>query len=228
VSQSVLALFGLAAGYVIASLLESVIHEYVSDAGDPRVARWLKHPLLARPLLRARFSHHVIHHFQTYRADYVSQFVSIAHRERLRTMLLRRGRHGRIIIAGDFGNRLHGEGAFFFTLPSLAAGTILLLTTPLAFAGAAAPGLLLPPFFSHFVHPYLHTPPATLNAQAPRLVAMLLRTHYGRWMYRNHFMHHRTGGTSNFNLVLGADWLRRRIRRPSAADREAMVELGIL
>ena len=33
-------------------------------------------------------------------------------------------------------------------------------------------------------------------------------------VYRNHFMHHRYDGTSNFNLVLGADILRRRVRMP--------------
>ena len=46
-------------------------------------------------------------------------------------------------------------------------------------------------------------------------------------IYRNHFMHHRYGGASNFNLVLGADYLRGRMRTPSSAAGAAMREVGM-
>ena len=46
-------------------------------------------------------------------------------------------------------------------------------------------------------------------------------------VYRNHFMHHRYDGTSNYNLVLGADILRKRVRVPSSDDISAMAEIGM-
>ncbi len=48
-----------------------------------------------------------------------------------------------------------------------------------------------------------------------------------RMAYRNHFLHHRHGGTSNFNLVLGGDWLRGRLRRVSDEDLRAMQAAGV-
>ena len=63
--------------------------------------------------------------------------------------------------------------------------------------------------------------------RAPPLMAWLLRTRYLKAVYRNHFMHHRYGGTGNYNLVLGADYVRRCLRRPDDGDLRAMREVDM-
>jgi hypothetical protein len=218
---------GLALGYAITSFLESWLHECVSDAGAEVVRKWEARPRLYRVLLRTRFSHHVVHHFLTFRKDHVTQFDCEATRAKIEALLLARGRHGRVIIGGDYGNRLHAEGALVFAFPALASGFLLSLLAPWPLAVSAALTLSLSPVFSYFVHPYLHMPFADGQARAPRLIALFLRTPYARTMYRNHFLHHRYNGTSNFNLVLGADVLRGRSRKPDARDRDAMRAVGM-
>jgi hypothetical protein len=62
-------LTGLAVGYFIGSFIESILHEYVSDAPAPWVRAWRRHPRLFRVPLNTYFSHHVIHHHQTFRRN---------------------------------------------------------------------------------------------------------------------------------------------------------------
>ena len=106
---------------------------------------------------------------------------------------------------------------------ALAFGVIL----PTAFAAGSALTLSLAPVFSYLVHPYLHMRRSEAMRRAPLPVRLFLRTGYAQAMYRNHYLHHRYGGTSNFNLVLGFDALRGRMRRPSQADMDEMNRLGL-
>jgi hypothetical protein len=220
-------LAGMAIGYAAGSLLESTLHEYVSDAPARFLKVWRRHPMLFRVFLNTHFSHHVVHHYQTFRKDHVTQFESATHRAKLENWLLRRGRHGRVIIGGDFANKLHAEGAVVFAMPSTVAGLALGSVAPVSTAAAAALTLALPPLFSYFIHPYLHMPFSEGQRQAPWMVAILLKTRYMKAVYRNHFMHHRHGGTSNYNLVLGADFVRRRVRKPDADAIHAMRDVGM-
>jgi hypothetical protein len=218
---------GLSLGYFIGSILESVLHEYVSDAPKHFVETWRRYPRLFRVMINTRFSHHVVHHYLTFRTNHVTQFTSREERERLEALLLARGRHGRIIIAGQFANKLHAEGGFIFALPSILSGVALGMFAPASLAIGAAMTLSLPPLFSYFIHPYLHMSFNEARRGAPPLTAWLLQTRYVKAMYVNHYMHHRYGGTSNYNLVLGADYLRRRMRKPSGEDVIAMKAIGL-
>jgi hypothetical protein len=220
-------LIGLAIGYLVGSLLESCLHEYVSDAPTQLVDRWRKYPRLFRIMLNSYFSHHVIHHHQTFRKNHVTQFESADDRARLERLLLARGRHGRMIIGGDYANRLHAEGGFVFALPALICGMIISLFAPVSIAVGAVVALMLAPLLSYFVHPYLHRPFIDGQRDASSFVAFLLRTRYMKAVYRNHFIHHRYGGTSNYNLVLGADFIRNRVRKPAPEDVAAMKQVGM-
>ncbi|HLT31521.1 MAG TPA: hypothetical protein VK013_15905 [Myxococcaceae bacterium] len=218
---------GLGLGYLVGSWVESFMHEHVSDAHPRRVKAWMRAPRLLRPLINTHYSHHTIHHVRTFRAGHTTQFRSEEERSQLTEVLLARGRHGRIIIAGAFGTRLHGSGALVFVAP-------LVIFFPFFWWGLGPAGfvascftLLLSPFMSHFVHPWLHRPFEQGQTEAPAWLAWLLRTRYMRAVYRNHFLHHRYGGVSNFNLVLGADILRGRARAITSRDLEVMAELGM-
>jgi hypothetical protein len=218
---------GLAIGYLIASFIESMLHEYVSDAPAAWVRKWRRYPRLFRVPLNTYFSHHIIHHYQTFRRNHITQFDSAEQRARLDRVLLARGRHGRMIRGGDYAVRLHAEGGFVFALPGLSSAVVLSFFLPASAAIGSGLALMLPPLLSYWVHPYLHRSFDDGQKNAPAFMAFLLRTRYMKAVYRNHFMHHRYGGTSNYNLVLGADILRNRVRPPSRDDIRGMMEVGM-
>ncbi len=218
---------GLLLGYALASIIESMMHEYVADASPAIVAAWRRHPRLFRKLINTHLGHHVVHHHQTYLTTHVRQFETPCHRRRVTGLLLRRGRYGRIIVASDFGLRLLPDGIFFYLLPSVPPAVVLCIAVPVTVALPAMVALTLPALFSHAVHPFLHMPFAQAQAVAPPLMAIFLRTAYGRALFRNHFLHHHFGGVSNFNLLLGADGLRRRYRRADACALRTMRDVGM-
>ena len=218
---------GLAIGYIVGSFIESILHEYVSDARAAWVRAWRRYPRLLRVPLNTYFSHHVIHHHQTSRKNHITQFDSPEQRMHVDRVLLARGRHGRIIRGGDYATRLHAEGGFVFALPGMLSALLLSFFLPVSMAIGSGLALMLPPLLSYWVHPYLHRSFADGQQHAPAFIAFLLRTKYMKAVYRNHFMHHRYDGTSNYNLVLGADILRSRVRAPSHDDLRAMAEVGM-
>lgn len=217
---------GFFAGYLIASWIESFMHQHVSDAPPRSVKRWQKYPHLFRYLIRTNYSHHVIHHAKTYRKDYVTQFESDAERQELDRMLSTMGDHGRIILESRYAVKLHGSGALVFVAPLLPVVPISYFALgPMATLGCCV-ALALPPLFSNFLHPYLHMPYASAIASSPWWLKPLIKTAYYRAMCVNHFLHH-TYVASNFNLVLGADWIRGVARKPTTRDLETMLSLGL-
>ena len=221
------AVLGLAVGYLAASLIESTAHQWVSDAPGARVRWWKKHPRLFRLFIETHYSHHTIHHFKTFRRNHVTQFRSEDERAALDAELSGHGTHGQLIREAQYAVKLQGSGGWTFVAP-------LLLFLPVIYALLGVSGTLgslvtmaLPPLFSNYVHPYLHMPHAAARAAAPPVISWFLKTRYGRAMARNHFIHHRYGGTSNFNLVLGGDILRGVHRKPSVKDFETMQEIGL-
>jgi len=217
---------GLSVGYVIASLIESFMHQHVSDAPNKSVKRWERYPHLFRYLIRTRYSHHVVHHCRTFKQDYVTQFRSTEEQERLDLDLAQRGAHGRIIKRSAYAVRLHGSGALVFVAPLLPAIPLMYsLLGSWAVVGTCL-SLSLPPLFSHFIHPYLHMPHERAIREAPPLTSWLLKRWYFRAMARNHYLHHRYVAW-NFNLVLGGDWLRGRYRAPTEKDVQEMQRLGL-
>lgn len=217
---------GFAGGYVVASLIESIVHQHVSDAPNKSVKRWERIPRLCRYLIRTRYSHHVVHHRKTFKQDHVTQFRSESERETLDQELAGLGYHGQIIQRSLYAVRLHGSGALVFIAPLLPAIPLTAFMLGMWGTVGCCVALALPPLFSHFIHPYLHMSHERAVREAPRTTAWLLRRWYFRSMARNHYMHHRYVA-SNFNLVLGGDVLRRRYRAPTASDLCEMQRLGL-
>jgi hypothetical protein len=217
---------GLILGYVVASWIESFMHQHVSDAPLKTVKRWERFPILCNYLIRTRYSHHVIHHRRTFKQDYVTQFRDEAERLALDAELAERGAHGKIIQRSQYAVRLHGSGALVFVAPLLPAIPLTAwLLGPWAVLGVCMT-LALPPLFSHFIHPYLHLPHQLAVSEAPPVTAWLLKRWYFRAMARNHYMHHRYVAY-NFNLVLGGDVLRGCWRKPGEKDLREMQRLGL-
>lgn len=226
--QSAVYLFsGFMPGYILASWIESYMHQNVSDAPLKVVKGWKKYPRLFRYLIRTNYSHHVIHHIKTYKKDHVTQFTTEAERVELDKLLYGMDSHGRIIIDSKYAVKLHGSGALVFIAPLVPIIPLShFLLGPMATIGCCL-ALALPPLFSNYLHPYLHMPYASALNSSPWWLRPIIRTGYFRAMCINHFLHHRYM-TSNFNLVLGADWIRGVARRPNELDLKLMKDIGLL
>lgn len=240
-SMAALLLSGIVVGYLIATLIESFFHQRVSDAPQRTVKAWQRFPRLCAPLLRANYSHHVIHHRRTFRADHVTQFRSEEERVALDRQLSMLGKHGQLIRKAGYAVRLGGGGALAFIAPfiplCLAACVFLHPAFAVGFviASAASPAL------NHFVHPYLHVPRAQLDAPMP--LKWFFGTAYFDKMVRHHFVHHRYVAC-NFNLLMGGDRIREQFRRvlggphadpdksivrsPTPADVAEMTRIGLI
>lgn len=217
---------GLVIGYIAASFIESIAHEYISDAPNRYRLFWKRYPRLFSQLIETYFSHHIIHHVRTYRSDHVTQFSSGEEQECVDALLAKHGRHGELIKKARYAVKLQGDGAFTFIAPLVAAWPIIYL----AFGPWVALGALIslsgPPILSNWVHPYLHMPHDKAVKEAPPWVSWLLSTAYGRAMMRNHFLHHRYEDCC-YNLLLGADHLRGKARRPTPEDVAEMKRVGM-
>ena len=221
------AVLGLAVGYLAASLIESTMHQWISDAPGARVRWWKKYPRLFRLFIETHYSHHTIHHFKTFRQNHVTQFRSEEERSAVDAELSGHGKHGQLIREARYAVKLQGSGGWTFVAPLLLFLPVIYLLLGLWGALGSLVTMALPPLFSNFVHPYLHMPHAEAREIAPPAISWFLQTRYGRAMALNHFIHHRFGGTSNFNLVLGADILRGVYRKPSVKDFQTMREIGL-
>lgn len=219
-------LTGLALGYVVASFIESVAHQNISDAPNRYRLFWKKHPKLFSQLLGTYFSHHVVHHVRTFRTDHVTQFSSAREKERLDQMLAKHGHHGELIKKAQYAVKLQGAGALTFIAPLVASWPLIYLAFGAWVASAALVTLAGPPILSNWVHPYLHMPHEHARREAPAWVSWILGTRYGRAMTRNHFLHHRYED-SCYNLFLGADYIRGTHRTPNPDDVAEMERIGI-
>ena len=218
---------GFVSGYCVGSYIESALHEHVSDARPKNVRAWRKFPRLLRPLINTHYSHHVVHHTRTWRKNHVTQFRSKEEKIKLDEELDRRGRHGYVVRMGGYATTLYAEGGLIFAAAPIAAGCAIGWIAPAAFSVPFAAATFIPVLFSWIVHPYLHMSFEEGQRKAPRGVRWFLNTVYCRAMYRHHFIHHRYGGVSNFNLVLGADHMRGRFQKPTRRDIAAMREVGM-
>jgi hypothetical protein len=219
-------LSGLLCGYILGSLVESYMHQKVSDAPYKYVKKWQRFPRLSQYFIRTRYSHHVIHHVKTFRKNHVTQFGSPEEQQKLDQELLIRGKHGKIISDSQYAIKLHGSGSLVFVAPLVPVAIFIWGFFGIWAAIGSGFALLLPPLFSNFIHPYLHMSHLKAVEQAPVFISWLLKTRYFREVARSHYMHHRYV-VSNYNLVLGGDILRGLHRKPEKKDIEAMRELGL-
>jgi hypothetical protein len=218
---------GLMIGYIAGSFIESVAHQYISDAPAHWRRFWKRHPRLFRQLLETFYSHHVVHHVRTFRKDHVTQFSSFNEKDRLDEDLKRRGRHGELIRRARYAIKLQSEGAVTFVAPLLAFWPVIYVTFEIWIALGAMVTMAVPPILSNWVHPYLHMRQVDACKIAPKWISFLLRSAYGRKMVKNHFLHHRYEDCC-YNLALGGDILRGTERQASTEDLADMERIGLL
>lgn len=215
---------GFATAYLAATVSESFLHRAIGHA-TPRLRRsWARHPRLCGHLLRAHYRHAVVHHGLTFARDHVTQFLDEEDKARVDAIVAAKG--DPLIVEERYGLTIGLRGFFTYnSLPILMLPALAWSCGPGACIGAL-PVLLVAPLLSMFIHPYLHLPHERAVRESPRLVSWLLETSYFRAVARHHFLHH-VYQRSNFNLLLGGDWLLGTHRRASPADRDAMKAVDI-
>jgi hypothetical protein len=216
---------GLVAGYVAATLSESLLHNHFGHATASFRALWKRMGWISRGFAFTFYGHAVIHHGRTFRVDYVTQFKDEAEKRAVDEDLERRGwaalgeeAYGLTIGPRDFVN--------FLLLPLLTLPLIQLVGGPWATLSALVP-ILSTPLLSRYVHPYLHMRYDEAVRFAPAPIRLLIRTAYFRRVARHHYVHHRYP-SCNFNLLLGGDWLLGVHRSPTLDDLQKMNALGLL
>ena len=215
---------GLMLGYVVVSLLESLVHRVIYHAG-PRTRRlWAQHPRISGPFRHAYFSHGIVHHRWTFRRNFVTQFTSEHERERLDQSM--QGPQGLLIRREHYGMTLRGVGIVWFNLPMVPVVLLIgLLCGPWVLVGAL-PALAVYSCLAMFVHPYLHRPHDAVAGASP-VLRWMLKTGYIRFLRQHHYLHHRYADC-NFNLLLGGDVVLGRYRVPTAQDWDEMCRLGLV
>jgi hypothetical protein len=217
---------GLICGYLTITLCESFFHRAIQHA-SPDLRRWYRRlGRLGRVLQDAWYSHHVIHHFQTFRRDHVTQFADDSERARLTRRLREIDKSE--IVACEYGNIIGIElKAYLFymgpTLPVFAATCWL---GGLWFTIGACVPLIAWPMLAQFVHPHLHRNHREVMDDPRAWPRFMARTRYFRHLAQHHWLHH-TYPNCNYNLLLGGDWLLGVHRRADADDLVAMQSIGL-
>jgi hypothetical protein len=201
------ALGGIVLGYVTGTLIESYFHQRVSDAPAKTVKFWLKFPRLFSPLLRANYSHHIVHHQRTFKSSHVVQFAAESEQTDLNKELTSRGNHGKLIRKANYAMRLGGTGALAFSIPFMPLCFAAYLLGNVAFAIGFACASSVSPLLNHFVHPYLHMTREEALRKSSIWLRWFIKTNYFDRMTRHHYLHHRRVAC-NFNLLLGGDRIR--------------------
>lgn len=216
---------GLVIGYGVLCVSESASHRYFLHA-SPKIRKfWQRIGNIGRYIHNSWYSHHVVHHYRTFRQDYVTQFTSPDEEQRLEADLTRRGK--RQIALNSYGLRIGSPKEFVkYVYPHVPHYALLCY---LGGAGFTL-GALLPVFFyqwlAHFAHPYLHMNYAEALQKASPLMRPFLYTPYFRRLAQHHFLHHKYVHC-NYNLLFGGDLVWGCHRLPSAEDYAEMHKLGM-
>jgi len=216
---------GVVIGYLLVSLCESYFHRTMGHT-SARVRKLCRvNGVLGGFVLRAWYSHCVVHHFATYRKNHVTQFSSTEEERRLRRKLAASGKGH--ILAQDYGRRVGGPGEFLrYVAPTLPLVALVCWLGGGWFSLGAVIPLIIMPLMSQFIHPLLHLTHDEARAAAPPLLKPLIATGCYRYLARYHWIHHRHLDV-NFNLMPGGDYLLGRYRTPTHAELAEMEAIGL-
>ncbi len=218
-------LCGLAWGYVVASLCESFFHRHILHANARFRQLWKRHPLIFGVCQSAYYTHHVIHHVRSFRQSFVTQFLDEQERQCVDAGIPEAYR--RQVRAEKYGTTLTKIGALWYVAPSLPVFLVTFLVCGrwVTF-GMAVPILLLYPWMSMVVHPFIHRRYKDAVAELSYPLSWFMSTRYMRFVIRHHYLHHQYI-KCNYNLLIGADLLLGAHRSASAEDLEKMDLLGL-
>jgi hypothetical protein len=219
-------LLGLVCGYLTITVCESFFHRTIQHA-SPCLRRWhFRLGGVGRAMHDAWYSHHVVHHFRTFRRDHVTQFTDEGERAQLSRHLLESG-HDHVIDC-EFGIVLGSElrNYVVYMTPTLPVFVGVCWLGGAWFTAAACVPLIVWPMLAQFVHPHLHRSYDDVSRDDRASIRVMARTWYFRALAQHHWLHHQHPNC-NYNLLLGGDWLLGVHRRASAADFERMREIGL-
>lgn len=218
-------LMGLGMGYILLCISESASHRFFLHA--PRKVRqfWQRLGPLGEYVHNSWYSHHVVHHYRSFRQDYVTQFRSREEERELRADLTRRGKAQ--IALNSYGLRIGSPKEFVkYLYPHVPHYALLCYLGGLWFTLGALIPVALYQWLAHYVHPYLHMDYHKALQSASPWMRPFLRTRYFRFLAQHHFLHHKYVHC-NYNLLLGGDWVWRQQRFPSPEDHREMRALGL-
>ncbi|MCI0466290.1 MAG: hypothetical protein L0Y57_04690 [Beijerinckiaceae bacterium] len=217
---------GLVCGHLTISLCESFFHRTIQHA-SPSLRRWYeKAGWPGQSLLYAWYSHHVVHHSLTFRANHVTQFRSDAERSKLNSRLKTECIDD--IIECRYGVILGSQPKSYvkYIAPSLPIFTSLCCLGGGWFSIGACVPFFIWPLLAQFVHPYLHMRYDLVMQRGPIVIRALARTAYFRYLARHHWLHHRYKNC-NYNLLLGGDYILGVHRPATAKDIGEMRSIGL-
>ena len=218
-------LLGVALGYILFSIFESVVHKYLLHAKWYARSYWRKLGYLGEYIFNSWYSHHVVHHCKTFKTNHVTLFDSEQQEKELRQFLIENNKEQ--IILSRYGLRI---GNCYERIRYLYPHFLWLFIV--CYTGGAwfTLGLLIPLFFyiwvAEYVHPYIHLPYRKAIDTAPPLMRLVIKTRYFKYLAQHHYLHHKYINC-NFNLMLGADWFLGCHRSPNKNDLIEMNNLGL-
>jgi hypothetical protein len=218
-------LTGLIVGYLVLCLSESAFHNYFLHGSKKVRNFWPKIGKLGYYILNSWFSHHVVHHYRTYKKNHITQFTSEQEQNKLTDDLKAMGK--KQIALNSYGLRVGSPKEWIkYVCPHLPHFTLMCLIG----GGWFTIGALFPLFFyawlAHYIHPYMHSSyEKSLNTASP-LMKLFLLSPYFKFLAQHHYLHHRYINC-NFNLLLGGDLIWGCQRFASHDDIIEMQKLGI-
>lgn len=225
--QSLYQIFvGFIAGYLSATLSESVFHRLVGHALPSHQRAWRKLPDVFSPFILSHFRHGIVHHHLTFRSDFLTKFSDFQEKERVTALAHRKGDREIADDHCDFGLTIGWLGFLYFNLVTLPLVPVMLLLVGPIGALAYALMLVITPSLSRWIHPYLHQDIRKGGGDVPIVIRALLNSGYFRAVRRHHYLHHKYLNC-NYNLLLGADWLLGVHRCPTPTDLSEMHSIGI-
>lgn len=221
----ILILFGVIFGYFVIAVTESISHGTLLHASGDRREFWTKFGKVSNYFLDSWYSHHVVHHYKTFRTNYVTMFDNKEHEVSLRDTLIRNGKEQ--VVLDSYGLRI---GSFYKKIQYLYTHVIQIALISYFGGPWVTLGLLIPICFyvwvAEYVHPYIHLPYSVALESAGPLMRVFLKTSYFKFLTRHHFLHHKYVNC-NFNLMLGGDVFWGKQRRAIDADFNEMNDLGL-
>jgi hypothetical protein len=218
-------LTGLVVGYIILSISESACHNFLLHGTKKLLNFWSKVGKFGGYMLHSWYSHHVVHHYRTYKNDYITQFTSEEEETKLREDLTAMGK--KQIALNSYGLRVGSPKEWVkYSYPHLPH----YLTMCFIGGGWFSVGAIFPLFFyewlAHYIHPYMHMPYEQALKTASPLMRLFLLTPYFKFLAQHHYLHHRYVDC-NFNLLLGGDIIWQCQRFANEEDILELKKLGL-
>jgi hypothetical protein len=217
---------GLVCGHFTISVCESFFHRTIQHASHGLRHWYEKAGWLGEALLDAWYSHHVVHHFLTFRANHITQFGSDEEWSRLNSCL--KTKRVNDIIECRYGVILGSQPKSYakYMAPTLPIFVSLCCLGGGWFTIGACIPFCIWLLLAQFVHPYLHMRYDSVIKRGPIVIRVLARTAYFKYLARHHWLHHRYTNC-NYNLLLGGDYVLGVHRSATAQDIDERHSIGL-